>query len=651
MVRALNLKLAGGWACLLLTVLLQAGATQAQEYDSLIAKYKKEDAVIINYTEHLVITNDAGKLVATSYITKDKLFVTDLARGIYNTDYLFHSDFHALTDLKAVAMIPGNKGYRKVNCYNFAEVNPDREQVFYDDNRLIVVSYSGLQKNAVTHTSYAIEHTDLHLLPSFSFQENIPVDKASFEVTVPKTVNMKFALTGNDSAMIVQTVEEKTNTITYKFTVANVPAYKEFDHVPSVWYYLTQVIPYITSYKLSESGKKVDMLANTDQLYKYLYKYVRNLNMKEDTLLSKTVEEITKGDITPRDKAVHIYQWVQNNLHYIAFEKGLEGFVPREASLVIRRKYGDCKDMAGTLVTMCRKAGLEAYYTWIGTRAKPYRYNATPLPLVNNHMICALKLGDEWIFMDGTHPYIPFGQYPDGIQGKEAMVAIDEKNYKIIEVPVASANKNVTVDSTRMSFSENMLKGTIKQQYKGTEAWSIGISKMYMKSADWDKHLRTLTARGSDKYHNNSQKVATSKNAGKDATIETDFEIPDYVRTAGRQCFINMNLKRTFEDSHIDPENRNVPVFYNNKRQAKEVVVLDIPKGYKLTHLPPAAHGSVDGLWNYKITYTANKNKITLVKEYELTTLTASPKLFAGNNKMVDDLKKLYKESVVLTAN
>ncbi len=636
-------------AGIFMAALFVACSLQAQEYDSLAVKYKNEDAVVAHYTRHLVISNEGGELVANSYFTKEKLFITDLSRGVYNTDYFFHSDFHQLNDLTAVAMLPTKSGYRKVPCYNFAEVNPERDNVFYDDNRYVIVSYSGLLKNSVTRTRYAIEHTDLHMIPAFSYQGNLPVDEAIFEVTVPNYVNMGFVLKGTDTGMIHKTVEEKAGKITYKFTINNVKAVKDYDHVPSGNYYITHIIPYITSYKLSEASKKVDMLGNPDQLYKYMYKNVRNRNLKEDTLLNNTVAEITRFDVSKRDKAMHIYQWVQKNLHYIAFEKGLEGFVPRDAAQVLKRKYGDCKDMAGVLVTMCRKAGLDAYFTWIGTRDIPYSFNETPLPLVCNHMICALKLGDEWIFMDGTHPYIPFGQNPGGIQGKEAMIAIDEKNYKIVTIPVTSSDKNQLVDSTYMKFNNFRITGTVKQSYTGYKAWELGVKKMYIKGDDWDKEVLSLTERGSDKYRKDKHAVYTGLTPDKSATIEAEFTVDDYVHKAGKQTYINMNVRHTFEDNRIDTEDRNFPVYFNYQHLTKEVVVLEIPKGYKVSYLPKSSQGSVDGLWSYKITYKAEKNKITLIKEYELSALAASPKMFAANNKMVDELKKQYRETVVLT--
>lgn len=620
-------------------------------YDTVAAHYKHEHAVVTNYTRRMEITEREGKLEANSYFILEKLIVSDLAPGTYNQDDIYSSHFNELSDLHAVASIPSESGYKKVQCTNFASISPDKDNVFYDDAREIVVSYSDLLKNAITETRYAIAHSDLHLLPPFYFQGNIPFVKASFEIIAPKHVHISFVLKGENTSWIKQVKEEKENTIVYRFTAENVPHAKVFDDAPSPAYYVPHVIPYITSYKLADVKKPEEMLSSPRELYKYMYKYIRNINMKRDTFIDNRVAELTANDKTQRQKAAHIYKWVQNNMHYVAFEAGLEGFMPRDASVVCTRKYGDCKDMTSVLVTMCRRAGLDAHYVWIGTREKPYFMDETPIPMAMNHMICAVKLGDEWVFMDGTHPLIPFGKNPQGIQGKEAMIAIDEDNYKIVNIPVTAAEKNVTSDVALISMSENKITGSFVQEYSGYRAWDLSAMMMYNKGDDRDKAIKALTQRGTDKYRQTSYDVNVSDTGDKAIAINGIFEIDDYVHRAGKEYYINMNLKKTFADKHIDSKDRTVAYHYPCKEKTSEVVVMEIPKGFRVTHLPAPAKGGVDGLWGYSISYKTDKKTITLTKEYELNTLTAGPRLFDANNKMVDDLKKIYRETVVLTAD
>jgi hypothetical protein len=622
--------------------------TQAQDYDSIAAKYKGQHAVITNYTRRMVIKKEDSGLVANSYVTIEKLLISDRAANLYNHDYVSHSTFNKVADIDAFVSLPTKTGYRKIPCNTFSTVNPDRDEVFYDDSREIVVSYSGLVKNAVTEVKYVVEHSDLNMLLPFSFQRDIPIVKATFEIVAPQYVNISFVLKGEHTNWIKQEKEEKNHVVTYRFTATDIPAFKTFDDVPSASYYMPHIVPYITSYKLPDARQTVEMLSSPAGLYRSMYKYVRNLNMKPDTLINHTVKDLTADDRSAKEKAAHIYNWVQNNLHYVAFEAGMEGFVPREAGTIVKRKYGDCKDMTSVLVTMCRKAGLDAYFAWVGTRGKPYILEETPVPFAFDHMICAVKIGDDWLFMDGTHPLIPFGEIPEGIQGKQAMIAIDRNNYKIVTIPVTAAEKNTAVDSTILTFADRKVSGSLCLHYKGYRALGIAAIRMYNKAEDRDKAITKLTQRGSDKYHQERYNIVA--NGSNDMTIYAGFDVEDYVHHAGKQYFFNMNLIRRYSDNHIDLTDRTVPYYYPFKETTKEVVVLEIPKGFKVASLPKPTKGSVDGMWNYTISYKADAKTVVLTKEYTINTLSANVKQVADNNKMATGLDNIYRESVVLTA-
>ena len=639
------------YSMLAMLAVVAISANAQEGYETIIAKYKTENAVITNNTEHLTIKNDGGELVAVSDITHEKLLISEMSPGLYNKEYIFHSYFNKLQQFDAEALIPTDKGYKKKKDYLDKTTTSEQENIFYDDAKQTEISFSGLTKNSVLKTSYTISHTDIHMLPVFYFQESIPAVMQVFEITAPKYVQFKFVLKGDHTDWIKQTREENKNTITYRFTAENVPALKELSDLPSVTYYMPHVIPYITSYQLPHDDQPTQMLSDPSQLYAYYYHYIKNVNVTKDELLSKTAQEVTTGDKTDREKAAHIYQWVQRNMHYIAFEDSLGGYVPRQAADICKRKFGDCKDMASILTAMCREVGLKAYFTWIGTRHKPYTYDETPLPLVDNHMICALKLGEEWLFMDGTDPLIPFGYNPSGIQGKEAMIAIDEKTFKIIKVPETPAEVNAVSDSTYLHLDGKNVSGSVRMAYKGYPAWNLENTMVYYKNEDRDKYVRAITSRGSNKFVQKSYQYYQNDKDEKEASLGLDFTIDNYVQNAGKEYYINMNLNRNFEDDYVDTKDRNVGVSYKFKTKVQEVVVLDIPKGFTATYVPPDAANSLDDMWNYKLSYKVLPGQVILTKDYELKTLMLPVDKFSANNKMVEELKKQYKESIVLTAN
>ena len=646
-------------ACMLVAATLLTPSIMAQKtgermkYDSIAAKYKNENAVYTNYIEKLEIKQDEddGSLVATTYGTMEKLFISDAAPTNENTDYFVIDDFNQYSDASGFSLIPDKKGGYKREYHNCAfGAGGQLTGYFYDDIEVVQAYYTGLTKNSVTETKYTVDNRDISLLQPAYFLGDIPVLHSVFEVVVPNYVKMNFVLKNTDDINLEQKKEEKDGKIIYTFTANNLKAFKNYNKVPSHAYFRPHIIPYITSYRLTGAQKDSVILRDIDALGKHHFAYVKDMNIRPDTPLVRIVKELTQNDKTDREKAKHIYNWVQKNIHYIGFEKGMQGLVPRPADTVYKRMYGDCKDMASLCMAMCRQAGLKAYFATIGTTDIPYSLDEIPTQSCFNHMICAVKLGDDWVFLDGTDNTQPFGANRYDIQGKEAFIYMDATHHQIVKIPVVAADKNVTTDSTFIHLAYNNLEGNLKQTSTGYPAWQIAYIKKYLKEKDRDDYIRKMLARGSDKFHQLKYDIKTSEKGNKDAMLVADFTVEDYAHKVGKEYIVNMNLNRTFGDERMNDSERKVGYYYPYKEKTKQVVVLDIPEGYKVTHLPPSAHGGLEGVWSYNISYKADKKQIVLVKEYEQQALSLSPKQFANNNKIIDELNHEYKESVVLTA-
>lgn len=652
-------SLVGRLAVLPLSMLLTSFAAQAQAPDTAqmaraMVKYKSENSVFTNYTERLEIKYQDGELVASSKIKNERLLTGELAPAHDHYDHVAENYFDQLTMLDAVAYIPQKGGnYRQLNKHFTFGQGAGMGEI--TDASYYTTSFAGLTKGSVVRLTATQDHPDIAMLPTFVFADDYPILHAEYEVVAPAYVDLKFVFKGENTGIIKQTKETVNGNVIYRFTADNVPGYKSFGHVPSNLYYMPHIVTYIASYKLPGQAKDTAILATPADLYRNQFKYVGYMNVKQDTMLKNLVARLTKGDVTDRQKARHLYEWVQNNVNYIAFEIGLGGWIPREADTVCRKMYGDCKDMSSLLTQMGRMAGLKTYFAWIGTASKPYTFEETPVPIVSNHMICALKLGDEWIFMDGTHSNLPFGTNRHDIQGKEAMIAIDKDNYKIVTIPVVDADKNVTVDSTFVRISDvndNDLKGRLKVKMSGYAAWNLGaaLQKYTRDKEEREKIVKHLTGRGSDKFLLNEYKLKIRDTGNRDISIIGDFIIGDYVRHIKKDVIVNMNVLRTFEDDYIDTTDRKVAWYHDYKNVRKEIVVMEIPEGYKVTYLPKNATGKLDDNWNYSISYKADKKFITLTKEYKVNTLTVGPKQFVANNQAISALENQYKESVVLTA-
>jgi transglutaminase-like putative cysteine protease len=630
-------------------MLAMVTGSHAENVDSLSAQYPGEMAVYTKYDEHLVIEFEKGKLVAHSDVEREMLLLKDNAANYFNTGTVYHSYFNQLGDVYGCTMVPDGKGYKTIKTKIQKTIPSESESVFYDDGKETNVNFTNLTRGVKTSLKYSLTHNEIHLLPRFYFQNYLPMLEATFSITYPKDVAIESVMKGATVAWVKKSVDESRKTITITWKALNVPRAKVFNDAPSLSYYSPHILVYVKSYTDPRSGQQIDVLKDPDALYRYLYRFVQNVNRREDPDLKEKVTDLTKNTKTDAAKAAAIYKWVQDNVRYIAFEDSLGGFIPREAGLVFHRRFGDCKDMSSLLRGMCKAAGLDARYVWIGTRSIPYALKSTPIPSLFNHMICAVKIEGKWVFLDGTDNVLPYGAIPYAIQGKDALICNNAEQYETLKIPVTDGSISMVIDTSKVQLQDEKVTGTISIRLSGYNAWGVqGIMK-YKNEKEKEETFNRITQRGSNKYHQTSFDYKVSENPEKEVTINAGFDLPGYARKAGKDYYVNLNLIRRLMGDNSTLKDRNAPIERDFKEVEKQVVVLDIPKGYKVNYLPEPKHDKANGIGSYNIQYSTDGKTVTLSKEIVMDALYIQPEQFEVFDAMVTALQNAYKESIVLT--
>jgi hypothetical protein len=327
----------------------------------------------------------------------------------------------------------------------------------------------------------------------------------------------------------------------------------------------------------------------------------------------------------------------------------MEGFVPREANLVCSRRFGDCKDMASILTSMLNYAKVPAYFTWIGTRDIPYDYTEVPLPIVDNHMICTIKTGEEYIFLDGTDAGCIFGMPPSSIQGKQAMLSINEKEYKILRVPVMSKGKNVVTDSTFLELTEKGITGIVKIEMKGYYASNMHSILNYKNEEERKDYFKDYFSRASNKIKFSDWNI-TENAEHSETTITANFELPDYGKKLAGEWYLNMNLFKWYEHQEIDYPKRTLPIQFSFLRHSSYVTAVKIPMGYKLGFMPKSDTFKND-VWGFAMNYSTSKDFVYLTQEFDTDQLMLYPDQFEKWNKVLEQLFPNYKQTISFQKN
>lgn len=629
-----------------LTFLLLVTAAFAQaDLEALRAKYPKEDVVYLYQKEHLTISIEGKGLKIENNISESMAFLTgeDLR---FSKESIYYNSFSEIRDIKAYTMVPAKRKHQEVPVSNFEEKDAISGGVFYDDHKKLQFVFPQVQKDAYTHLSYTEEIKDPRMLGSFFFNSYIPVLEATYQITAPKTVELAFEMMGEHTDQVTFTKKESGDNVIYTWTAGNIPKLTFESNAPSRSYYDPHLVVRITSYEIG--NRKQHVLRNVDDLYAWYSSLVAQTNNDISPEIKTLVSQLIQNAKTDREKAQAIFQWVQQNITYVAFEDGMGGFIPRSAASVCSKKYGDCKDMANLLKVMLTEAGLNAHRTWIGTRNRPYAYEKVPTPIVDNHMIAALELDGETLFLDATGQYTPFGLPTSMIQGKEALVEQGPESYKIMRVPVVPAEKSVKADTTKLTINNGNVLGSGRTHWTGY----LKVNMEYHYYGEDDQNLETFMSkalqRGSNKFNLKQVTVDGLKDPGADLLADFDFVIPDYAKEVAGKIYINLNLEKNWADMTIDINSRRYDREFEQKHQLLYIIELEIPEGYRVDYLPGAAQVNNHKFGSFYFTYQQQGNTIILNKKLVLDTLMLHKADMADWNTFIDKLNKAYKETVVL---
>lgn len=611
------------------------------DVNAVMQQFPDAMAVWLERKTDIELTWKNGEIKVQQQELEDMLFTKDESSNFAGSNSVYFSYFYKLKNWDAYTLLPDGKKIKVTN----STTKSRSSFVFYDDSKEIEFLYPAISKGTRGITNVSYELTDPHLLSPFYFDNYFPVASATLTVTFPEELELNYLVKGNKEIVQVKKESRKGKT-TLTFEARNVQPVNYYGDAPPSSYFLTHVIFYIQKAKTAQ-GNMEPYLGTTKELAKHYYSNIADVEVAGGKEVKEVTDSLIKGPRTPVEKAKAIYKFVQQSVRYIAFEEGMGGFVPRNPELVCSRRYGDCKDKSALLVSMLRYAGLKAEFTWIGSRQLPYRYSEVPLPITDDHMICALELDGKTIFLDATDSYIPFETPASHIQGKEAFIVSSPDQYKIITVPTAEPGYSLFDDTTYLRIENKMLKGKIRIHTTGYETNDLLHRLESRTGKAREEYLQSYCYRGNNKVSLKNIQVQIDT-AANHALITADFDLPDYAKFLGSEVYINMNLLKLYTGQEIDFPKRKIPIEYDFKSTMRHVVVLELTDGYKVNELP-VLKDYKNEVWGVQLSSKQQDGKLFYTRQFVNNNLYLQPDAFEKWNKVLENLFPVYKQSIVLS--
>jgi hypothetical protein len=499
------------------------------------------------------------------------------------------------------------------------------------------------KKGSISKVKFEKTVLDPRYFTNIFFTESYYIEKKHVSIIVPKWMKVEIKEYNFNGYSISKEVNNKSDEDIYIYTITKAPMMKQEEQAPGA----THIVPHllIMSKYADVGGQRLTYFNTLADQYKWYRQLVNQIGNEGPTIKTKA-EEITKGIVGDIEQVKALYQWVQDNVRYIAYEDGIAGFKPEKAQEVLRKKYGDCKGMGNLMAEMLKAIGLDGRLCWLGTNHIAYDYS-TPSLGVDNHMICAWLYKGKTYYLDATEKYIGFGEIAERIQGRQVLIEDGDK-YILQNIPVATQLQNTGYEKRTLQIEGNNLSGKVVQTWKGeNKEWLLSQLHEIKKEKQEDA-LKEYLAEGNPSYQIRNLKIININDYNADLKIEYDLFFKDAVTAFDKDLYLELDNRKDLGQLKFDTEKRKLPFEFHFKNHMVFETELQLPVGAKITALPAEINIDRPG---YSMTgqYNLDKNKLTYRREVMVKKTRLTKDHFEGWNNDVTKLNEFYNNQLMIT--
>ncbi len=594
-----------------------------------------------NYEASLEFKLVNDQLVYEYTINKEATYPTDKL-GLSYAKSITYSDYYTSNvKLSAEILTPKRSGkYKTEKVDKFSKKTVTSEGIFYEDQIAQSFYLDEIIPGTITRLHFSCTGKDPLLNSRFLFNLEVPASKITYNIIIPDYLKVKFVFVG-DTAGIKQTIKQQKGKTIHSYSASNRDAIVFEDQSEDLAYFTPHLFTLPVSYTFA--NQEVPLGGNTQNLFSYYNKHLNAMKESDNEQLYKITDSLVTNVTDTLAKIKIIYNWVQRNIKYVAFEQGPNGFIPRPASKILANRYGDCKDKTNILISMLNRAHVNGMYTWVGTRIKPYSYEQLPSPYADNHMIVSLRYKGKWFFLDATALALEYDYPSSFIQGKEALIRLNDSSFTVEMIPVVAANKSSKIDSLFLKIEKDEITGYGIQ--KTTGYFKENYNNILLNSLNSDKSLLKEIDFGNNKLSVTDFKVKSEED--KDLTLQYNFKLSNYLQTFNKDMYLNLSLIKDMDDRVIQVEERKHDITNEFKYELVQHIKLELPPDKSVEGMPKDRSFSNED-FSFEIKYEKQNNSIIYNKKITINHVLLKKLSFKDWNDMVDNLTNAYTEAIII---
>lgn len=493
-------------------------------------------------------------------------------------------------------------------------------------------SFPQVNEGSVIEFSYIINSSELYGPPDWQFQYDIPVGWSEYAVMVPTYFTFQKDLQG---FYYPRSTRGKGDAEI--LTLANIPAFKPEPHISSEENYISRLKMYVS--EIWVPGQTVrKIIKSWGSVANQIYDSELGTQIKGSGYLKKIAEEQTAGLTEPEKKVTALYDYVKKSIEW---NEVTDVFPDRQFKEVLDSKKGSSSEINGILISLLKKADIDAEMVLLRTRDEGEVKPFLPVYYQFNDVICRVKIGEKTFLLDATYRDLPQNILPERcLNGQGLMIAKDV--YEWVNLTSPKSRRSVTGEfqleesgslSGKLTFSRDGIYGS-------------NMRKAYKKAGE-EKYVKELTDSKTWEISKTSfENIEDSKNPAKEIH---ELVLPDGGQVAGNIIYLNPILVDRTEENPFKLEKREYPVDFGAPFDEVFVAKITVPAGYVIDEMPKAKIMALpEGGGKYTYNVTANGNVINVVSQLSISKPKFDPEQYMFVREFYTQIVAKQAEQIVL---
>ncbi len=566
--------------------------------------------------------------------------------GNFEVSFYAKSKWYIFRDVKASVIQSSGERYILTDKEFFEEKTGSGYKTFK-------FAFPKLKEGSIIEYEYDIVSDNIGSLPTFYFQESIPVRHAEVTVTIPGYYSYAFIPRGNQKIKFDSLPKERSafDELIYivkrKFYTDLVPAFKEEAYVPSLNDYISNMQFELVKITNPRNPDKhfIEFATTWEKAAEYLIlherlgrQFMKRSNYKD---VWSAVEPLI-GNIKDYDAKIKIvYDYLNNNISTTPYQTI---FCDDDLNAAFKKKKALPSELNMMLIACLNEAGMNAKALLVSSRSNGKPILIRPFTDQFDHVLCYVDRGDKSIILDAGNKFRPVGTLRTDALNEQGWL-LDDKNPEWKLITPQSSVFNLLVN---FKFEpENVLTGSYASSSKGYAAYFERTEESELENSE--KFKKELQAAYSDIKIDNIT-IENLKKVDEPFKRNALFKIKNGANYADNLLvFKPTEFVKDFKTNPFKLSKREYPIEFNYPTKDQYVFNVTIPEGYVVDEMPKSIiHNLPSKAGSFQYISSVTATVIQVVVKLQINQLVYQPEDYATVKDFFNQIANKLSEQIVL---